>query len=152
MKENKYIITLEATEEEQRTVITKLETETLSLDEMYKRVDCSIVDIKDGCRKMQELLGFEICLVFDEEFLLTNAPIINKPASLLFGYSIVHSETLCGNVIIAKNGYDEDGECHTIGLNEEELFKVISLLMSLNRVIDDVVFIKHEPNIKILGL
>lgn len=151
MKNNGYIITLEVNEEEQRTVITQLETETLWIDEMIEKVECSIVDIKDGCKKFKELLGFEICLVFDDEFLLNNAPIINKPASLLFGYSVNHSEVLCGNVIIAKNGYDEEGECFTVGLTEEELFKTITLLMSLNKVIDDVAFIKHQAKFEIIS-
>lgn len=135
------LVTLELVDGKCRTVITELETKTITLEEMYEKVDCSCVDIKDACGKVKKMLGIDICLIFDDEFLLTNAPVINKTASVLYGYQSEHGEYLCGNVIIAKNEYNKDGELMTGGLSDEEAFKVVSLIFAIQKILPQVKFV-----------
>ena len=62
-------------------------------------------------------MGCEVLLIFDDEFLLNNTePKANEIASLLFGYSVMRNDCLCGNVIVAKANGSE-----TVGFTDEEL-------------------------------
>ena len=136
------------------TILAELETNSnkLELETMYELIECTCIDIKDVRQNFQELLGFEACLVFDDEFLCYNAPIINPIASLLFGYSYEHNEVLCGNVLIAKNAYNDEGEIETVCLTDEETKKVIELIDEMSKRISGIPFVKQAPRFEIYSM
>ena len=88
----------------------------LELKTMYDWIGCDLIEI--GQSVINDKMDCNVKLIFDEEFLLKNEPQVNKIASLLFGYGILHDEVLCGNVLIAKDILNEEGEQELGGFNE----------------------------------
>ena len=156
MQENNKIITLKfiESEDELDTIYQvkkeQLETkvgEEIGLDTMYQHCNCNCIAFGEVLEQFWKNLnlGFEPCLIFDEEFLLTHAPKANPIASLLYGYGSCHDTTLCGNVIIAKNTYNEDEELYTTGFTNEEAEKLMPIIRKLSDVAKNVKFQIQEP-------
>lgn len=113
----------------------------LDLETMYKWIgnDCRCIDIAESV--INEKMGCNVLLIFDDEFLLNNSePQPNKIASLLFGYSIRTSDCLCGNVILAKADEDE-----TVGFNAEEIKKLMKLIKIAENFAPIIKFKVQEP-------
>lgn len=91
----------------------------LELKTMYDWIGCDLIEI--GQSVINDKMDCNVKLIFDEEFLLKNEPQVNKIASLLVGYGILHDEVLCGNVLIAKDILNEEGEQELGGFNEGEI-------------------------------
>lgn len=87
---------------------------------------CGFIDIKD----IYEELGLDdYCLVFDDEFLLNGRPVLNPIASYLFGYQ-EYGQPLCGNVLVMKNYTNEDEELDTVGLDDEDINRIMNFINS----------------------
>lgn len=97
----------------------------LELETMYDWIGCDLIEI--GQSVINDKMDCNVKLVFDEEFLLKNEPQVNKIASLLFGYGILHDEVLCGNVLIAKDVLNKEDEPELGGFNEGEIKKLESI-------------------------
>lgn len=98
----------------------------LDLDTMYEWIDCYCIDI--AVSVISAKMGCKVMLIFDDEFLLNHTnPQANKIASLLFGYDINTNECLCGNVIVAKEVVDEEGEQYFTGFDDKEITKLNEL-------------------------
>lgn len=113
----------------------------LDLETMYKWIgnDCRCIDIAESV--INEKMGCNVLLIFDDEFLLNNSePQPNKIASLLFGYSIRTSDCLCGNVILAKADEDE-----TVGFNAEEIKKLMKFIKIAENFAPIIKFKVQEP-------
>lgn len=113
----------------------------LDLETMYKWIgnDCRCIDIAESV--INEKMGCNVLLIFDDEFLLNNSePQPNKIASLLFGYSIRTSDCLCGNVILAKADEDE-----TVGFNAEEIKKLMKFIKIAENFATIIKFKVQEP-------
>ena len=86
-----------------------------SLEFYYKQIECRLIDIVrpyallEVSKKCKGLI-----LIVDDEGLLVDKPKINQFATLAYG------QTLCGNVILAKEKYTEEGII-TVGLTEEDV-------------------------------
>ncbi len=96
------------------------------LKTMYDWIGCDFIEI--GQSIINDKMDCDVKLVFDEEFLLKNEPKVNKIASLLFGYGILHDEVLCGNVLLAKDILNEKGEPELTGFSEGEIKKLASII------------------------
>ena len=86
------------------------------LEYYYKHIECRCIDI---------VYVGDYLLIVDDEGLLTDDPQINVIASILYGHPI------CGNVLIVKEGYNEDGEPTCEGLTDEEIEKFHESFMRL---------------------
>lgn len=107
----------------------------ISVNEYTDILNCDYIDIKG--LKLDEL---NISLVFDDEFLSTDK-VINKKASVLFGYK-QHREVLCGDVLIQKDIETPEGIL-AVGFSEEEARIVEKYIEHLEY--NNVNFIKQEP-------
>ena len=116
------------------TVITTLDTKQPIYKSMQEAVgdDCTMVDIVE-CHGLGEML--EYCLVCDEEFLLKGNPVVNPIASYFYGLQD-HGQPLCGNVLIMKNKYTEDG-LETVGLEAKDIAKIQDIIAAnFSRAVD----------------
>lgn len=121
--------------------------EKLELETMYDWLGCDFIDISDSV--ISDKMDCNVKLVFDEEFLLKNEPQANKIASLLFGYGILHDEVLCGNVLIAKDVLNEEGEPELGGFNEGEIKKLENIIGIAKNLASLMIFKVHEPKIEV---
>lgn len=121
--------------------------EKLELETMYDWLGCDFIDISDSV--ISDKMDCNVKLVFDEEFLLKNEPQDNKIASLLFGYGILHDEVLCGNVLIAKDVLNEEGEPELGGFNEGEIKKLENIIGIAKNLASLMIFKVHEPKIEV---
>lgn len=115
--------------------------EKLELETMYDWIagGCRCIDI--AVSVIGPKMGCEVLLIFDDEFLLNNTdPKANEIASLLFGYSVVRDECLCGNVIIAKAEGSE-----TVGFTNEELKKLQKILKTCKKLAAMTRFVVQKP-------
>lgn len=115
--------------------------EKLELETMYDWISggCRCIDI--AVSVIGPKMGCEVLLIFDDEFLLNNTePKANEIASLLFGYSVVRDECLCGNVIIAKAEGSE-----TVGFTNEELKKLHKILNICKKLAAMTRFVVQKP-------
>lgn len=115
--------------------------EKLELETMYDWIagGCRCIDI--AVSVIGPKMGCEVLLIFDDEFLLNNTePKANEIASLLFGYSVVRDECLCGNVIIAKAEGSE-----TVGFSNEELKKLHKILNTCKKLAAMTRFVVQKP-------
>ena len=119
----------------------------LGLETMYDWIDCELIEI--GQSVINDKMDCNVKLVFDEEFLLKNEPQVNKIASLLFGYGILHDEVLCGNVLIAKDILNEEGEQELGGFNEGEIKKLESIIDIARNLASMMIFKVHEPKVEV---
>ena len=119
----------------------------LELETMYDRIGCDFIEI--GRSIINDKMDCNVKLVFDEEFLLKNEPIPNKIASLLFGYGILHDEVLCGNVLIAKDILNEEGEPELGGFNDGEMKKLESIIEIAKNLASIMIFKVHEPKVEV---
>ena len=119
----------------------------LELETMYDRIGCDFIEI--GQSIINDKMDCNVKLVFDEEFLLKNEPITNKIASLLFGYGILHDEVLCGNVLIAKDVLNEEGEPEFGGFNDGEIKKLESIIDIARNLTSMMIFKVHEPKVEV---
>lgn len=99
------------------------------LEFYYKHIKCHLIDIVrphvllETSNKCKNFI-----LIVDDEGLLVANPKVNQFASLAYG------QVICGNVILAKEEYTEDGII-TVGLNEED---VNNFNEALIKVIDKI--------------
>ena len=121
--------------------------EKLELETMYDWIGCDFIEI--GQSIINDKMDCSVKLVFDEEFLLKNEPQVNKIASLLFGYGILHDEVLCGNVLIAKDVLNEEGEPELSGFNDGEIKKLESIIEIVRNIASIMIFKVHEPKIEV---
>ena len=123
------------------------ETESkLELKTMYEWIgnSCRCIDIATSV--ISKKMGCEVLLIFDDEFLLNCAePKANEIASLLFGYSVVRDECLCGNVIIAKGDGDK-----TIGFTDEEIKKLKKFLNTCKKLAAITQFTVQKPSFQFI--
>ena len=125
-----------------------LESDKLSLNDMYKYCDCNMIDIRETAFK---LLGdSEIDMIFDVEFLLQEKATINKVASELYGYRY-HNECLCGNVILSKKVLDEFGEINNGGFSEEETTYLLEILENMSKVTAKKIYKLHPPMFEVMN-
>lgn len=121
--------------------------EKLELETMYDWIGCDFIEI--GQSIINDKMDCSVKLVFDEEFLLKNEPQVNKIASLLFGYGILHDEVLCGNVLIAKDVLNEEGEPELSGFNDGEIKKLESIIEIVGNIASIMIFKVHEPKVEV---
>lgn len=121
--------------------------EKLELETMYDWIGCDFIEI--GQSIINDKMDCSVKLVFDEEFLLKNEPQVNKIASLLFGYGILHDEVLCGNVLIAKDVLNEEGETELSGFNDGEIKKLESIIEIVRNIASIMIFKVHEPKVEV---
>lgn len=121
--------------------------EKLELETMYDWIGCDFIEI--GQSIINDKMDCSVKLVFDEEFLLKNEPQVNKIASLLFGYCILHDEVLCGNVLIAKDVLNEEGEPELSGFNDGEIKKLESIIEIVRNIASIMIFKVHEPKVEV---
>lgn len=121
--------------------------EKLELEIMYDWIGCDFIEI--GQSIINDKMDCSVKLVFDEEFLLKNEPQVNKIASLLFGYGILHDEVLCGNVLIAKDVLNEEGEPELSGFNDGEIKKLESIIEIVRNIASIMIFKVHEPKVEV---
>ena len=121
--------------------------EKLELETMYDWIGCDFIEI--GQSIINDKMDCSVKLVFDEEFLLKNEPQVNKIASLLFGYGILHDEVLCGNVLIAKDVLNEVGEPELSGFNDGEIKKLESIIEIVRNIASIMIFKVHEPKVEV---
>lgn len=119
----------------------------LELETMYEWIDCDFIEI--GQSVINDKMDCNVKLVFDEEFLLKNEPQVNKIASLLFGYGILHDEVLCGNVLIAKDVINEEGEVELGGFNQGEIKKLERIIDIAINLASIMIFKVQEPKIEV---
>ena len=86
------------------------------LEFYYKHIECRCIDIV----RVKDYL-----LIVDDEGLLVDDPQVNTVPSVLYGYPI------CGNALIVKEGYNEDGEPVCEGLTDEEIGEFYESFMKL---------------------
>lgn len=109
-------------------VVKVLESDKLSLNDMYKYCDCNMIDIRETAFK---LLGdSEIDMIFDD--------------SELYGYRY-HNECLCGNVILFKKVLDEFGEINNGGFSKEETTYLLEILENMSKVTAKKIYKLHPP-------
>lgn len=121
--------------------------EKLELETMYDWIGCDFIEI--GQSIINDKMDCSVKLVFDEEFLLKNEPQVNKIASLLFGYGILHDEVLCGNVLIAKDVLNKEGEPELSGFNDGEIKKLESIIEIVRNIASIMIFKVHEPKVEV---
>ena len=121
--------------------------EKLELETMYDWIGCDFIEI--GQSIINDKMDCSVKLVFDEEFLLKNEPQVHKIASLLFGYGILHDEVLCGNVLIAKDVLNEEGEPELSGFNDGEIKKLESIIEIVRNIASIMIFKVHEPKVEV---
>lgn len=121
--------------------------EKLELETMYDWIGCDFIEI--GQSIINDKMDCSVKLVFDEEFLLKNEPQVNKIASLLFGYGILHDEVLCSNVLIAKDVLNEEGEPELSGFNDGEIKKLESIIEIVRNIASIMIFKVHEPKVEV---
>ena len=119
----------------------------LELQTMYDWIGCELIEI--GQSVINDKMDCNVKLVFDEEFLLKNEPQVNKIASLLFGYGILHDEVLCGNVLITKDVLNEEGEPELGGFNEGEIKKLETIIDIARNLASMMIFKVHEPKVEV---
>ena len=119
----------------------------LELQTMYDWIGCELIEI--GQSVINDKMDCNVKLVFDEEFLLKNEPQVNKIASLFFGYGILHDEVLCGNVLIAKDVLNEEGELELGGFDEGEIKKLESIIDIARNLASMMIFKVHEPEVEV---
>lgn len=119
----------------------------IELKTMYKLCECECIDIKDVPFRLSWFNG-EMCIipqvtmVFDDEFLLNHQkPVANELASLIYGYSQLHNQCLCGSVLLCVT--NQDGDC--VPFQENEANAVIKCLHELNNHANSIEFIVQEP-------
>lgn len=121
----------------------------IELKTMYKLCECEYIDIKDVPFRLSWFDG-EMCIipavtmVFDDEFLLNHQkPVANELASLIYGYSQLHNQCLCGSVLLCVT--NQDGDC--VPFQENEANAVIKCLHKLNNHANSIEFIVQEAMI-----
>ena len=93
------------------------------LQYFYKYIECRCIDI---------VYVKDYLLIVDDEGLLVDDPQVNVVASIMYGHPI------CGNVLIVKEGYNEEGEPTCEGLTNEEIGKFNERFMKLIGKIKDL--------------
>lgn len=139
---SKYVVLKNDGKVEVKELEQKLELKT-----MYDWIGCDLIEI--GQSVINDKMDCNVQLIFDEEFLLKNEPQVNKIASLLFGYGILHDEVLCGNVLIAKDVLNEEGEPELSGFNDGEIKKLESIIEIVRNIASIMIFKVHEPKVEV---
>ena len=109
--------------------------EKLELETMYDWIGCDFIEI--GQSIINDKMDCSVKLVFDEEFLLKNEPQVNKIASLLFGYGILHDDL------------NEEGEPELSGFNDGEIKKLESIIEIVRNIASIMIFKVHEPKVEV---
>ena len=78
----------------------------MSLWDMCNLIDCRMIDESD----VQINFPFKSTILFDDEFGLKRNNKMNLLASVLYGYTTNHMQTLYGNVILQKKIYCITGD------------------------------------------
>lgn len=113
----------------------------LKLETMYHWISGGCRCIDYAISIISKKMGCQVLLIFDDEFLLNHTePKANEIASLLFGYSVIRDECLCGNVIIAKGEGDK-----TVGFTDEEYNKLKNVLETCKKVAAVTRFKVQQP-------
>ena len=113
----------------------------LKLETMYHWISGGCRCIDYAISIISQKMGCQVLLIFDDEFLLNHTePKANEIASLLFGYSAIRDECLCGNVIIAKGEGDK-----TVGFSDEEYSKLKNILETSKKVAAVTRFNVQQP-------
>lgn len=118
----------------------------LELETIYNWIGngCRCIDITTSV--ISKKMGCEVLLIFDDEFLLNNTePKANEIASLLFGYSVMRDDCLCGNVIVAKANGSE-----TVGFTDEELKKLQNILNTCKKFAVVTQFVVQKPHFEFI--
>lgn len=97
------------------------------LEDYYRLIDCETIDIV-SCYGLHEISLGNITaeLVVDDEGLFTETPIVNIPASLLYGVQ-QHGQPIVGNALVVKPIETPDGVEET-GFDDEEIKSILKAL------------------------
>ena len=113
----------------------------LKLETMYHWISGGCRCIDYAISIISQKMGCQVLLIFDDEFLLNHTePKANEIASLLFGYSAIRDECLCGNVIIAKGEGDK-----TVGFTDAEYSRLKNILETCKKVAAVTRFKVQQP-------
>ena len=114
---------------------------SLKLETMYHWISGGCRCIDYAISIISQKMGCQVLLIFDDEFLLNHTePKANEIASLLFGYSVIRDECLCGNVIIAKGEGDK-----TVGFTDAEYSRLKNILETCKKVAAVTRFKVQQP-------
>lgn len=102
-----------------RAMVVELPKREHLYQSMQAEIGCDMVEIV-GCGLNE--LGEKYCMVCDEEFLLKGRPVINPVASYFYGLQ-KHGQPLCGDVLIMKNQFTNDG-IDTVGLDNDDIAQI----------------------------
>lgn len=61
----------------------------------------------------------------------------------------MHDEVLCGNVLIAKDVLNEEGEPELSGFNDGEIKKLESIIEIVRNIASIMIFKVHEPKVEV---
>lgn len=110
--------------------------EKAKLDWYYEQIGCDYIDIVRpyGIDRIAEKHGLKslpdkFCMIVDDEALLKAEPKINVIASLLYGADD-HGQAICGDVLIAKNQFTEEG-VDSVGMDENDMLLLQSAINGL---------------------
>ncbi len=91
---------------------------------MREAINCDIIGI---ITSPLASLNDEYCIVYDDEALLHGEPEINHFGSMLYGYR-QHHQPICGDILVMKNHYNEDGELETAGMTKADCQRIASAI------------------------
>ena len=115
---------------EEMGMVEIIDFEKDGLDFYYEKLGCDTIDIVSAYGLSgTELEGKGICLVVDDEALLKEKPVLNPAGSLLYG-AAKHGQPLCGNVMVCKDHYTDEGT-ETVGFTDEEVIAVMKTITEL---------------------
>lgn len=103
----------------------------ISIQDFTSPVDEPLHDVVGGYIEhvLPQLLPKNYCMIVNEDGHRLNLP-LNSVGCVLYD-SITHGWPILGDIVIMKDGWDEDGEWAIIGLAEEDinfLFPILSRL------------------------
>jgi hypothetical protein len=91
---------------------------------MREAINCDYIGILTS---PLEELNDEYCIIYDDEALLHGEPEINHFASMLYGYR-QHHQPICGDILVMKNHYNDEGELETVGMTKQDCSRVASAI------------------------
>lgn len=157
-KDKKFVVVLKPNGRE--TFISMEEvSKTFDLDEMYKHCECRCIGIghfcKDAAKALNKSLPLDLidmfgyktlkpCFIYDDEGLLVDNPQVNYVGSMLYG------GTICGNIVVACERIDDEGELNTFGFNFGEAKFMEWFCKMLNGMVVESAFelVTPEPSME----
>lgn len=102
---------------------------------LYQSLNAAVGGYIEHVRPMR--LQAPYCMIANEEGLLLGLP-ENNVGSYLYGADR-HGNTIVGNIVIMKDGYNADGEPDIVGLDENESANLLDAFTEKARLIRDYI-------------